>query len=65
MGSSKSRMEIWDEFAAAALTGLIVKGEFSTGGVTAEAARIADHMLKERDKRVKDPMEGVNIRPPV
>lgn len=41
----------WDQFAAAALNGLIAKGDYSLAQAAAKAAEAADQLLLERKAR--------------
>jgi hypothetical protein len=41
----------WDQYAAAALTGFLAKGDYSWTQATAKAAEAADQLLLERKAR--------------
>ena len=45
-----------DHFAAAALTGLLARGLLQSNLLAADAYKVADAMLRERERRVTEPM---------
>lgn len=44
--------ETWNEFAAAALNALIVKGDYSLSQAAVKAAEVADMLLVQRQERI-------------
>lgn len=53
-GGAQSRVHsdhVWDAYAAAALTGMLQRGNQSSAEVVEAAARAADKMMAERESR--------------
>lgn len=60
MSERKNIQDVWDDFAAAALSGLIAEPPETTSSrraagqsLTSRAAQLADQMMLEREMRIK------------
>ena len=69
----QEKLDAWERFAAAALTGIIGEDSSRTnmgGSKTKRAANLATAMMEEREAYIQelknnkaDPLDGINLKP--